>query len=195
MSTERQHRILILGGGFGSLYTALQLEKTVARDPDVEVTLVNRENFFLFTPLLHEVAANDLDITHIVNPVRKLLCQVTFLNGDVERIDLSTKRIVVSHGTAHHHHELTYDHLVLALGSITNFYDFPGLAERALTMKSLGDAISLRNRLIANLEEADFECAAGKREVLLTCVVTGDGLADVETVAVVLFAKDLWYSS
>ncbi len=77
-------RILILGGGFGGLYTALHLEKTLARDPRVEVTLVNRENFFLFTPMLHEVAASDLDMTHIVNPVRKMLRRVKFFDGDVE---------------------------------------------------------------------------------------------------------------
>ena len=185
MSTDKRHRIIILGGGFGGLYAALKLEKTLARDPDVEVMLVNRENFFLFTPMLHEVAASDLDITHIVNPVRKLLRRVSFFDGDVESIDLPGKRVVVSHGTAHHHHEFTYDQLVLALGSITNFYNLPRLEERALTMKSLGDAIYLRNWLIANLEEADFECAAGKREGLLTCVVAGGGFAGVETIGAV----------
>jgi NADH dehydrogenase len=183
METNRRRRIVILGGGFGGLYTALHLEKTLARDPKIEVLLVNRENFFLFTPMLHEVAASDLDITHIVNPVRKLLQRVNFFDGDVEGIDLAGRRVVVSHGDEHHHHDLEYDHLVLALGSITNFYNLPGLQERALTMKSLGDAIYLRNRLIANLEEADFECAAEARDLLLTFVVAGGGFAGVETIA------------
>ena len=176
-------RILILGGGFGGLYTALHLDKTLAREADVEVMVVNRENFFLFTPMLHEVAASDLDITHIVNPIRKMLRRVKFFNGTVERIDLQGKYVVVSHGTEHHHHELPYDHLVLALGSITNFYNLPGLGERSLTMKSLGDAIGLRNRLIEHLEEADFECVLGARDHLLTFVVAGGGFAGVETVA------------
>ena len=82
MTTQTPKRILILGGGFGGLYTALELEKTLARDSDVEVTLVNRENFFLFTPMLHEVAASDLDLTDIVNPVRKLLRRVKFFEGE-----------------------------------------------------------------------------------------------------------------
>jgi NADH:ubiquinone reductase (H+-translocating) len=69
-------RILILGGGFGGLYAALELEKH--RDPNVEVTLVSQDNFFLFTPMLHEVAASDLDLTDIVNPVRKMLRHVDF---------------------------------------------------------------------------------------------------------------------
>jgi NADH:ubiquinone reductase (H+-translocating) len=182
MSTHQPKRILILGGGFAGLYTAMQLEKTLARDPDVEVTLVNRENFFLFTPMLHEVAASDLDLTTIVNPVRKMLKRVNFFAGQVESIDLSAKEVVVSHGFDHHHHALEYDHLVIGLGSITNFYNLPGLEERALTMKSLGDAMTLRNHLIAHLEEADSECCAVKHP-LLTFVVAGGGFAGVETVA------------
>ncbi|HYN14668.1 MAG TPA: NAD(P)/FAD-dependent oxidoreductase [Terriglobales bacterium] len=180
---ERRTRVVILGGGFGGLYVALELEKTLARDPDAEITLINRENFFLFTPMLHEVAASDLDLTNIVNPVRKLLRRVNFFAGDVERINLECKTVQVSHGFDHHHHELPYDHLVIALGSITNFYNLPGLEERALTMKSLGDAIHLRNRLIAHLEEADTECCAAVREPLMTFVVAGGGFAGVETIA------------
>jgi NADH dehydrogenase len=185
MSENKKTHVVILGGGFGGLYTALHLEKTLARDPNVEITLVNRENFFLFTPMLHEVAASDLDITHIVNPVRKMLKRVRFFDGDVESIDLERKCVVVSHGldAQGHDHELEYDHLVLSLGAITNFFNLPGLQERAITMKSLGDAIHLRNRLIENLEEADFECAIGMRDHLLTVVVAGGGFAGVETIA------------
>jgi NADH dehydrogenase len=182
MSSNQPKRILILGGGFAGLYAAMQLEKTLARAPDVEVTLVNRENFFLFTPMLHEVAASDLDLTTIVNPVRKMLKRVNFFAGEVESIDLPGKQVVVSHGFDHHHHLLEYDHLVVGLGSITNFYNLPGLEQRALTMKSLGDAMTLRNHLIAHLEEADSECCAVKHP-LLTFVVAGGGFAGVETVA------------
>ncbi|HEX2712427.1 MAG TPA: FAD-dependent oxidoreductase, partial [Candidatus Acidoferrales bacterium] len=182
---EKPTRVVILGGGFGGMYAALEFEKILARDPGVEVTLVNQENSFLFTPMLHEVAASDLDITHIVNPIRKLLRRVTFFNGVVECIDLPSRKVVVSHSEEHHHHELTYDHLVIGLGTITNFFNLPGLQERALTMKSLGDAIALRNRLIEHLEAADFECAVGKRDHLLTVVVAGGGFAGVETIAAV----------
>src|SRR5437868_12508389 len=124
---DKKTRVLILGGGFGGLYAALQFEKR--RDPRFEVTVVNRENFFLFTPMLHEVAASDLDLTNIVNPIRKLLKRVMFFAGEVESIDLDRKRVKVSHGFDHHHHELNYDHLVIGLGSITNFYNLPGLQE------------------------------------------------------------------
>ena len=182
MATAAPTRVLILGGGFGGLYAALEMEKSLARDPGVEVTLVNRENFFLFTPMLHEVAASDLDVTHIVNPVRRMLRHVRFFAGDVEAIDTVARSVTVRHGFTGHTHALPYDHLVLALGSVTNFYGIPGLAEKALTMKSLGDAITVRNRLIAHLEEADSECCLLPHR-LLTFVVAGGGFAGVETIA------------
>jgi NADH dehydrogenase len=182
----KKKRVLILGGGFGGMYAALALEKTLARDADVEITLVNRENFFLFTPMLHEVAASDLDLTNIVSPVRKLLKRVRFFAGDVESIDLNRKTVTLSHGTpGRHDHEMPYDYLVLGLGSVTNLSKPEGLAGRVLTMKSLGDAIALRNRIIARLEEADTECAGALRQPLMTFVVVGGGFAGVETIGAV----------
>src|ERR1044072_2123091 len=175
--SNKKTRVLILGGGFGGLYAALQFEKL--RDPRFEVTVVNRENFFLFTPMLHEIAASDLDLTNIVNPIRKMIRHVNFFCGDVDEIDIVNKKVIVSHGFDRHSHTLDYDHLVLALGSVTNFFGLPGVAERALTMKSRGSAIQLRNRLIAHLEEADSECAGSDRPPLLPFVVAGIGLFEV----------------
>src|ERR1700751_5719226 len=176
----KKTRVLILGGGFGGLHAALEVEKR--RDPDFEITLISQENFFLFTPMLHEVAASDLDVTTIVNPTRKLLRRVNFFAGEVKHVDLAARKVVVAHGFDHHEHILEYDHLVLGLGSTTNFYRLPGLQERALTMKSLSDAMRLRNHLIAHLEEADSECCQVKNP-LLTFVVAGGGFAGVETIA------------
>jgi len=184
MSERTKTRVVILGGGFAGLYTALELERSLARNPNVEVTLVNSENFFLFTPMLHEVAASDLDMTHIVNPIRRALRIVSFFSGAATGIDLEKRVVTVSHGLEEtHEHELPYDHLVLGLGSVTNFFGVPGLEESAVTMRTLGDAIELRNRLIAQLEEADFECSVKPRPFLLTAVVAGGGFAGVETVA------------
>ena len=181
--TPGRRHVVIVGGGFGGVYTALEFEKLLSRDSSFDVTLVNRENFFLFTPMLHEVASSDLDMTNIVNPIRKLLRRVEFFHGEVVSIDLEQRQVRVMHGETHHGHTLPYDHLILGLGSVTNFYNLPGLAERALTMKTLGDAIHLRNRMIAHLEEANFECAASLRKPLLTFVVAGGGFAGVETIA------------
>ena len=181
----QKRRVLILGSGFAGLYAALRFEKRLRDSDDVEVTLINRENYFSFTPMLHEVAASDLDLTHIVNPVRKLLTRVRFFLGDVESVDLAAREVVVSHGSDGHRHTLRFEHLVVALGCTTNFYGLPGLAENAFAMKSLGDAIALRNQLISQLEEADTECAQkhGLRESLTTFVVAGGGFAGVETIA------------
>lgn len=178
-------RIVILGGGFGGLAAARELERLLPRDARVDITLVNRDNFFLFTPMLHEVAASDLDLATIVSPLRRLLKRTRLFIGTVEDIDIEAQTIAVAHAGGLHQHELVYDHLVVALGAVTNFYDIPGLAERASSMKSLGDAIELRNQLIAQLEEADFECAAEVRKPLLTVLVAGGGFAGVETVAAV----------
>ncbi len=186
MSAPGPTRIIVLGGGFGGIYAVMELERLLGRDPQVEITLVNQDNFFVFTPMLHEVAASDLDLTHIVNPIRKLLRGASFFHGDILEIDLAAKAVVVSHGVeSDHPHRLEYDHLVLALGSVTNFFGTPGLAERAFTMKTLGDAIALRNRIIDSIEEADFECCPNIRRNMMTFVVAGGGFAGVETVAAI----------
>ncbi len=181
MDDRSRKRILILGGGFVGVAVAMELEKRLDHDR-VEIRLVNRDNFFLFTPMLHEVAASDLDLTTIVNPVRKLLRKAQFFAGEVERIDIAEKTVVVSHGFDHHQHTFEFDYLVIGLGSVTNLDGISELREYALTMKTLGDAARLRNHLIAHLEEADTECCKEKRP-LLTFVVAGGGFAGVETVA------------
>jgi NADH:quinone reductase (non-electrogenic) len=175
-------QILVLGGGFGGVYAARHLEKLAGSRDDIEITLVSHDNFFLFTPMLHEVAACDIDITHIVSPLRTLLHRTHIFIGDVQSIDLDRRSVVVSHGFEGHTHTLSYDHVVVALGSTTNFYGIPGLEQHTLTMKTLGDAIHLRNSVIATLEQADAECQA-TRDGLLTFVVAGGGFAGVETMA------------
>ncbi|MBL8900710.1 MAG: NAD(P)/FAD-dependent oxidoreductase, partial [Planctomycetes bacterium] len=186
MPTDRMTRIVILGGGFAGLYAARELERRLGRDESVEITLINRDNFFLFTPMLHEVASAELDLTHIVNPIRKLLRRTSFFHGEVLGIDVAKQLVAVEHGDRPGHpHDLPYDHLVLALGSVTNTYGLSGVAEHALTMATLGDALRLRNRMIDNLEEADFECCKSQRERLLSFVVAGGGFAGVETMGAI----------
>ncbi len=180
----RGARIVVLGAGFGGLYAALQLERLLPRGRH-ETVVVNRTNFSLFTPMLHEVAASDLDVTHIVNPIRKLLKRSDLFVGEVEDVDLRRRTVRLSHADGAHCHELEYDHLVLALGSVTNYYGIPGLEAGALTMKSLADALALRNRLIRTLDEAAFECAGDRRAALSTVLVGGAGFAGVETVAAI----------
>lgn len=183
MAIQSVKRVLILGGGFGGIYAAMELEKQLKPSDQIEITLVNRENFFLFTPMLHEVAASDLDATHIVNPIRKLLKRAQFFCGTVNAIDIQKKTVLVSHGVSAHAHELNYDYLIIALGAVTNFFGNQALMRFARTMKSLDDAMALRSQIIALMEEAAFECCAHIRKRLLTFVVAGAGFAGVETIA------------
>ena len=186
------HEIIIVGGGFGGLYCALELERKLRHELQndlVRVTLIARDNFFLFTPMLHEVAAGDLDSAHIVNPLHKLLKRVNFFCGEVESVDLLGKTLHVRHGDAlgvrAHGHVLTFDQLVLAPGSVASFHDIAGVAENALTMRTLGDAVVLRARLIETLEFADADCFAQMRAPLLTVVVAGGGFSGAETAGAV----------
>jgi NADH:ubiquinone reductase (H+-translocating) len=174
-------RILILGGGFGGIYAALRFEKQLAGRPELEVTLVTKDNYFLFTPMLPEVASGDLELTTIVNPLRKLLKRVKTFVGTIEALNLEGRRINVSHGLDGHSHELPYDHLILALGTNSNFFNLPGVEGCCITLKTVDDAVTIRNQLITHLEEANSECAAGERQPLLTFIVAGGGFAGVET--------------
>src|SRR5580658_9194762 len=180
MADPPQTRILILGAGFAGLYAALRLEKTIAAKPNCQVTLVDKVNFTLFTPMLHEVAAGDLEASDIVNPIRKMLKRTTFYEAAVESIDLKTKSVTIQFGIDRRR-QLSYDHLVIALGSQTRFFD-DSVRANALQMKSVGDAIFLRNRMIALLESAHVEQDNATRQRMLTFVVAGGGFSGVESV-------------
>lgn len=184
-SFTKARRILILGGGFGGTYAALELEKRLAGDEDVEVTMVTRDNYFLFTPMLHEIAASDLEVSNIVSPLRKMLRRVKTFVGSVESIDVTEKFVEVSHGFDGHRHRLSYDHLIVALGSTANYFGLPGVEGGALPMRTIADGMALRNRIISHLEEANSECAATARGALLTFVVAGGGFAGVETMGAI----------
>jgi NADH dehydrogenase len=173
--------IVIAGGGFAGLSAAMYLDKTLARRQDVVVTLISRENFILFTPMLHEVAAGDLYPGDIVNPLRRILRHVKFVEAEVQAIDLSARRVHCLGGVARLEIEFEFDQLLLTLGSETNFFDLPGVSEWAVTMKSMSDAALLRNRMVALLEEASLQKDEAARQRLLTFVTAGGGFAGAET--------------
>ena len=173
--------VVIAGGGFAGLSAAMHLDKTLAQCGAVEVTLISRENFILFTPMLHEVAAGDLDPGDIVNPIRRIVRRIKFVEAEVQRIDLSTRRILCVGGVARLPLEFEFDHLLLTPGSEANFFDLPGVSEWAVTMKSLSDAALLRNRVLALFEEATLQSDPAARRQLLTFVTAGGGFAGTET--------------
>jgi NADH dehydrogenase len=181
----RKTQIVILGGGFAGVEAARYLDRTMAKRADVEVTLVSRDNFTLFTPMLDEVASGDLEPAQICNPLRKLVRHVTILNGEIKAIDLVARQVTISYGIGTLTRELPFDHLVLALGSETNYSGIPGVAEHALGIKTLGDAVMLRAGVIAMLEAASVESDPARRRRMLTFVVAGSGFAGVETVGAI----------
>ncbi len=171
-------RILILGGGFGGVYTALGLQKIWRDDPTLEITLVSRSNYFLMTPLLFEAGSGVLEPRHAVNPLRPLFTKTRFIEATINGIDLARRLVNVTPGEGQSY-ELPYDHLVLALGGITNTKLIPG-SENALTFKTLGDAIYLRNHLIQLFESADVETDPKRKAAMLTFVLIGGGLVNIE---------------
>ncbi len=187
-STQPKARIVILGAGFGGLYTARHLARLMG--DSIDIALISRNNYFLMTPLLFEAGSGVLEPRHAVNPLRELLSRVRFIKGEVTAIDLPARRV-----TVHPQHDqpihVEYDHLVLALGGVTNRSIIPG-AEHSRTFKVLGDAISLRNHVIAQFEQADVETDANRKKSRLAFIVVGGGLVALELVGELnVFLKNL----
>jgi NADH dehydrogenase len=176
------HRVLVLGGGFAGVETARHLEKLTRRRDDVEVWLVSRENFTVFTPLLPEVCSGMLEARHCVTALRAQLRRPSSwaITAEVERIDLDGRVVTVTGGDGHPH-RLNYDTLVIALGGETATFGIAGIREYAVGMKTLADAFALRNRIIEMFERADLETDPEERAALLTFVVGGAGFSGVET--------------
>lgn len=170
-------RILILGGGFGGVYTARHLEKLFAKSSDVEIVLVSRENFLLMTPLLFEVCSGTLDLRHCSFPIRAFLRTTRFGEATVHKIDLDQR--VVSCVAPGLMVDMPYDYLVLALGAMTNKKMIPG-SDHAFTFKTLADALILRNYIIEQMERADVEPDPERKRKLLRFVIIGGGLVGVE---------------
>ena len=177
-------RIVILGGGFAGVYTAQYLEKELGRSDDFEIVLINKENYFVFQPMLPEVISGTIGLLDTVSPIRRLLPKTSLHVRDVEAIDLQNKTITTSQGFKPHPHVIKYDHLVLALGNVTDFRGLRGLPEHALPFKNLSDALYLRNHVIRALEEASIENDDMElRRQLLTFVIAGGGFSGVEVCA------------
>ena len=174
-------RIVILGGGFAGVTTAERLEQEFGPDPSVEFTLVSDTNALLFTPMLAEVATSSLEPTHISSPLRTSLRRTNVVRGGVDKIDLERRRVLLkSDGGSSGDDEILYDHLVLALGSVSNYLGMEGLQENALDFKTLADAIRIRNHTIEMFERADREPNPEIRRPLLNFVVAGGGFAGAE---------------
>ena len=196
-SREKDHtnqlpvkKILILGGGFAGIEVLKRLRKKFKNREDIEITLVSKDNFLLFTPMLPEVASGMIETRHIVTPVREFCKKAKFYEATVESIDFRNNQVTIIHTIGNvskasdwDQHVLKYDYLVIALGSENNFFGLSDVQKHAFTMTSIGDAITLRNHVINMLEQAILEeHNITLRKSLLTFIVVGGGFNGIETV-------------
>jgi len=172
-------RIVILGGGFAAIGVAQRLER-ILRPDDAELTLISRENFSLFTPMLPEVSSGALGTRDIVTPIRAQIRRTHFILADVTGVDVQRREVSYAHTLTGVTERLGFDVLVVTTGASTSTFGLPGIAERVFALKTLEDAATLRNRLIWLLELAD-DAGERERKKLLTLVVVGGGFTGVET--------------
>lgn len=175
MSTE----VVVLGGGFGGMSAVHELERKAPRS--VNITLVSRENYLLYTPMLPEVASGSIEARHIIQPLRVGLRRTRFVLGDAKEVDVHAHSVTIQHPVLHTRSQIDFDHLIVALGSQTSTFGLPGINEHTLPLKTLADAAELRARVVSA-----FEAAAGSgdrllRDRFLRFVIVGGGFTGVET--------------
>ncbi|MFA5937318.1 MAG: NAD(P)/FAD-dependent oxidoreductase [Candidatus Paceibacterota bacterium] len=177
-TTGTPARIVVLGGGFGGVYTGKYLLPLVRRGI-AEMTIVSDTNHFLFTPLLHEVATGNLSAGTVAEPLREIFrgTGTRIVHGTADAVDM--RRRIVSVGSR----EIPYDYLVVSCGSKANYYNIPGAKEHGLPLKNISDALRIRNRIIDAFDRAAEESDADKRKNLLSFAVVGGGPTGVELAA------------
>ncbi|MEH6518909.1 MAG: FAD-dependent oxidoreductase [Halioglobus sp.] len=183
-SDTKPLRIVILGGGFGGVYCARYLRRYAPHN--VEIELINATNYFVFQPLLPEVASGIISAPDAVTSLRLLLPGVKVRMAEVRDIDLENRWVHIVQGSKRYPLKVDYHHLVIALGQKTDLSRFPGFEEHSRTMRDLADAHGLRNHIIQCMEHADITEDEELKRRLLTFVVAGGGFSGVETMGEVM---------
>ncbi len=186
----KSKRILILGGGFAGIGVLKKLQNEFYANNDIKITLVDKDNFLLFSPMLPEIVSGMIETRHIVTPIRAFCKKAKFFEANVQNIDLENKEVELVHSLGKqsdsndlHKHTFKYDYLVIGLGSEDNFFGNENIEKNAFTLKTINDAIILRNHIIKILEQANLEQNdVDLRKSLLTFVIVGGGFSGVETV-------------
>ena len=178
---RNKKKIVVLGGGFAGLECTRKLEEYFQQDSEIEIVLVSEDNFLLFTPMLPQVASGMIETRHILMPIRTIIKKAIFYEGRVKNIDPYGKIVNLWGSKNKRGISLHYDFLVVALGSETNFFGMSDLEKNAYQMKTLNDAVLVRNRIIDMLEQAENETDPILKKSLLTFVIVGGGFAGVET--------------
>lgn len=179
---QAQRRVVILGGGFAGVSTAQHLERLFEKDAGISITLISKTNHLLFTPMLSEIAAGGVEPRHISTALRSFFRRTQVIRGEVDTVDFGERLVTLAAEEQSAGVSVSFDHLVLALGALPNFFGMRGVAKQARTFKSLEDATELRNHVIEMLERADAETDAERRKVQMTFVVAGGGFAGAELV-------------
>lgn len=171
-------KVLILGSGFGGTYVLRHLVPALNRNENVDITMVSNENFFLFSPLLHEVAMGAVETRHVAYPIRRLHWRDRFrlMQTNVTGIDLNAREVTTDGGT------LSFDYLVIALGSIANTSELVASGNNIFTLKTLRDSVLIRNHIISVFERASLAKTPAHQRQLLTFVVAGAGYVGIQLV-------------
>ena len=177
----KNKKIIILGGGFAGVQCAKKLESYFGKDSQIELVMVSEKNYMLFTPMLPQIASGMIEPRHIVSPIRNICKKTKFYEGKIKNIDPYGKLITLWGTGDKQGISLYYDFLIVALGSETNFFGMSDVQKNAYTMKTLNDAVVLRNRVIDMLERAENETDPILRKSLMSFVVVGGGFAGIET--------------
>ena len=179
--SSSKKKILILGGGFGGMHVLKELQKKFD-SKKISITIVSEKNYFLFTPMLPEVASGMLNPRDITMPIREQCSNAKFYQASVLSIDLEQKLVTITRKFDGKNHALEYDYLVLAIGSINNFFGNESIEEYSFTIKTVEDAIELRNQIILMMEIAAQTGSVGLQQKFLTFTVVGAGFAGVEII-------------
>lgn len=181
VTMNKKKQIVVLGGGFAGIECIKKLEKYFKNETNVEIILVSEDNFLLFTPMLPQVASGMIETRNVVMPIRAIAKKAIFYEGRIKNIDPHRKSVDLWGEGNKRAISLHYDYLVIALGSETNFFGMNDLRKNAYQMKTLNDAVLVRNRVIDMLERAENETEPALKKNLLTFVMAGGGFAGVET--------------
>ena len=179
--TSSKKKILILGGGFGGMHVLKELQKKIDAK-NASITIVSEKNYFLFTPMLPEVASGMINPRDITMPIREFRTSAKFYQANVFSIDLEQKLVTITRKFDGKNHALEYDYLVLAVGSINNFFGNKAIEKNSFSIKTVEDAIELRNQVLLMMEIAAQTGSVGLQKKFLTFTVVGAGFAGVEII-------------
>ncbi|WTY86448.1 NAD(P)/FAD-dependent oxidoreductase [Sphaerisporangium sp. NBC_01403] len=182
---QKAKHILIVGGGYVGLYTGLRLQRSLRRElksGSVRITVIDPQSYMTYQPFLPEAAAGNLSPRHVVTPLRRVLSKVRILNGKVTKVHHADRSVTFQPASGPSE-EIGYDVIVMAAGSISRTLPIPGLADAAIGFKTVGEAIALRNRVLALFDRADSTDDEQVRRRALNFVVVGAGFAGVEALA------------